>query len=102
MPQTQTPLTANARAVLAEGETLTQAQWETDDQGVAGLLGASIDDEASSCTILNSIGGFATVRCQLTTSTGRKLPQYFEVDVGDSPFADGTAYGSQSITVSNP
>lgn len=101
-PTTEDSISVNARAVLGEGETLTQADWETDDAGVAGLVSATLDDAEAVCVIRTAVGGYANIRCQLTTSSGRKLPQLFRVEADSVPFVDGVSYGGQTLSVINP
>lgn len=99
---TQDTVEANARVLLGTGETLTTAVWETSDRSIAGLVSASVDDDSSAVILSSTLGGYADVRCQLTTSTGRKFPVWYRVESVGGPFAEGMSYGSDTLTVVNP
>ena len=99
---TKDVLRAEYRAVLDSGETATLAEWESDEVESVGLVSANIDDTGASVTFSASREGDAVIRCQLTTSAGRVLSQYFRVVVNGGVFSDATPAGAARVTVSVP
>lgn len=86
MADTQATLTVNARAILAEGETIASAVWESDSVESVAFVSGSIDSPATTA-IIKAVGcGTAMIRCQLTTSEGVKVPQYILVRVSGGQF----------------
>lgn len=102
LPDTRDTLTADFRAILADGETLTSADWQASCPEVCGLVSATIVVSASSVIVYAIRSGESSIRCQVTTSTGRILNQHFVVEVGCSDFDATGAAGLASLTVSVP
>lgn len=95
-------LTANFRALMPVGVTITRAQWDMEVPGdVAMSAGQIVGSRTSVLIEAQQEGGGAEIRCQVTLSTGEVLAQYFVVLVGSGPvFRDsGGMAGASQIVV---
>ncbi|MGL4275184.1 MAG: hypothetical protein ACRCTO_23115 [Pseudomonas paracarnis] len=95
-------LSANFRAVMPAGATITRAQWDMHIPGDVAMSAGQIAGPRSSVLIEAVLeGGGAELRCQVTLSTGDVLAQYFVVLIGSGPiFRDsGVASGASQIIV---
>jgi hypothetical protein len=100
-PRETRRLAADLRAVIAPGETITQAVWQMEVPGYvsmsAGLLGGTL----TSVLMTAAVCGMTVIRCQVTTSAGNVYPQLFRVTVKDGPWLGDpqTAGGPTVITL---
>jgi hypothetical protein len=90
-------VTANFRGALNPGETLTNALWESEDAGVAGLVSGTVSVTESVVKIQCPRNGHTYLRCQVTTSAGRTLNQSYYVMVQGGVFPDGAAVATNSL-----
>lgn len=63
------------------GETITAATWQDYRQAVVTLSGLTQSAGVVSVTVTADLPGYADMRCEVTTSAGRKLVQWFCVEV---------------------
>ncbi len=100
-PRETRRLAADLRAVIAPGETITQAVWQMEVPGYvsmgSGLLGGTL----TSVLMTAAVAGLTVIRCQVTTSAGNVYPQLFRVTVKDGPWLGDpqTAGGPTVITL---
>lgn len=95
-------LTANFRALMPVGVTITRAQWDMELPGdVAMSAGQIVGSRTSVLIEAQQEGGGAELRCQVTLSNGDVLAQYFVILIGRGPiFRDsGVASGASQIVV---
>lgn len=102
LPDTRDVLEANFRAVLNDGEGLESADWQASVPEVCGLVSGSVSADASTVVVTAVRAGESSIRCQVTTTAGRILNQYFNVSVGVSDFDSTGAIGLASLSLTMP
>lgn len=103
MGQERRRLSANFRALIPAGATITRAQWDMYVPGDVAMSAGQINGTSSSI-LIQAIreGGGAEIRCQITLSTGDLIAQYFAVLVGNGPvFNDSMNGGGPAQIVVN-
>lgn len=95
-------ITANFGPVLPPGVTLLTALWESDWQDVAGLSNGEIGSTSTTVKVNCPREGWTYVRCEVTTTAGTTLNQYFRVDVSGGAFVPGTPAGSKTLLLVMP
>lgn len=78
-------LGTDARALLAKGETLTKAVWQTDDTMTGHLSSPTCGAAACSVMVAAQYGGRARIRVDLTTSAGRVISAWHYIRVKSAP-----------------
>ena len=104
MTQERRRLSANFRALIPAGATITRAQWDIHVPGDVVMSAGQLSGPSTSVLIAAiREGGGAEIRCQVTLSTGEVLAQYFAVLVGTGPiFNDIEGGGGQTQIVVTP
>lgn len=101
------PYVANFNGAMAAGRTIVSATWRIDSPEIAVMSDAAISDDQRETSILLAaqLGGFATIRAEVTLDDGAVLNQVFRVNVREaSPFIDDPVIqsGPYSLTVTAP
>lgn len=92
---------------MAAGRTIVSATWRIDCPEIAVMSAAAISEDQRETSILLAaqLGGFATLRAEVTLDDGSVLNQVFRVNVREaSCFNDDPAIqtGPYSLTVTAP
>lgn len=78
-------LVTDARALLAKGEALTNAVWQTDDTMTGFLSSPTCGASACSVMVAAQFEGRARIRVDLTTSKGRVISAWHYIRVKSAP-----------------
>lgn len=66
-----------------ESESVNTAAWETNDDAVLTISAPTIDSGVAVCVVEAALEGTAQLSCIATLDSGRKLKQWFQVEVRD-------------------
>lgn len=102
LPDTRDTLRAEFRAILDDAEILLSADWQASFPEVCGLVSGTIAETSTDAIVSAIRCGESSIRCQVTTSAGRILNQYFVVEVGGSEFEATGSAALASLTVTAP
>lgn len=94
-----TPVAVDFTAILGSTPALSNADWSTDQPGVAVMAAAGIDGNVARIALTAGMAGAAMIRCVGSTDAGTRFVQLFVLQVtADATFAAGAASGPASLT----
>lgn len=94
-------LVTDVRAMIAKGETITSATWQTWDNSCVRMVEAEIDGSTVKVKFATQYSGFGRIKVDVRTSEGQTITAWHVLRVKSAPYFNGQQWvtGPQRIDV---